>query len=146
MAIDSALPVRSGMLKLMKASAPLVALVPAASMFTQWTTATPPYPFIRSGPPSDVPIRGACLDGQEIEVAIHAFSTGRKVGGVITLPAEDEAGQSRAAIARALDRKSFAVPNGTATVKYLGGQLLQDPEESQAFHAIANFRVRVMSA
>lgn len=147
MAIDSTLSVRSGMLAILKADAPMVALVPKASMFTQWTEAVPAYPFIRSGPPAGIPIRGACLDGQEITVALHGFSNGvRNASGQIILPAEDQAGQIGAAMAKALDRKVIVLPTGRAGIRWTGGQLLQDPEETQVFHTVQNFRVRAITA
>jgi hypothetical protein len=143
---DNTIAVRSAMLALMKADAPLVALVPKASIFSQWTTAVPAYPFIRSGPPSGTPLAASCVDGQTIIVAMHAFSAGITTGGKLILPAEDHAGQIGAAIAAALDRKSVAVPGGRATIRWTGNQLLQDPEETQVYHAVVNLRVRCITA
>lgn len=145
MAIDSTLAVRSGLIALMKANALLVALVPKASMFSQWTTAVPAYPFIRSGPPAGIPIRASCLDGQELNLAMHAFSIGVTTGGTLILPPEDHAGQIGAAIAKALDGKVITLSTGKARVLWTGNQLLQDPEESQVFHAVVNIRVRAIT-
>jgi len=144
---DSSLAVRNAMLALAKADAALVALVPKASIYTQWTAAVPPYPFIRSGPPSGVPIRGSCLDGLDITLAWHAFSNGvRNTAGTITLPAEDHAGQIGAALAKALDGKVAVIPGGKVKIRWTGSQLLQDPEESQVFHSIQSFRARAITA
>lgn len=147
MANDSTLAVRSGLIKLMKANTALVALVPKASIFSQWTAAAPAYPFIRCGSPIGVPIRASCLDGLDITLAVHGFASGVKNGsGTITLPAEDHAGQIGAAIAVALDGKSFAIGSGLGKVRWTGSQLMIDPEETQVFHTIQNFRVRCMTA
>lgn len=147
MANDSILAVRSGLLKLMKANAALVALVPKASIFSQWTKAVPAYPFIRCGSPIGIPLRASCLDGAEVTLAVHGFSSGIKDSSAsITLPAEDHAGQIGAAIAKALDRQNFAISGGEAKVRWTGSQLMIDPEETEIFHTVQNFRVKCMTA
>lgn len=146
MAIDSTIPVRNAMLAVMKANVPLVALVPKASIYSQWTVAVPAYPFIRSGPPSGVARRGSCLDGLDIVVAMHAFSVGRYTGKKLVEDAESHAARIGAAIAKALDGKVVTIAGGKARIRWTGPQLLQDPEEASAFHSIQNFRVRAITA
>lgn len=146
MAIDSSLAVRRALLILMKADASLTAIVPAASIYPQTTPAVPPYPFIRAGAPILTPLIASCLDGSEVTIAIHGFSTGRLSGKQLIETAEDHASRIGAAIAKALDRKAKAIDGGTAKIRWAGSQLLQDPEEASAYHTVQNFRVRCITA
>lgn len=146
MAIDSTPQIRVALVALMKADTALIALVPKASIYSQWTPAVPAFPFIRSGSPAAAPMRGSCLDGSDITVAMHAFSTGRKSGTTIVEPAEDHAARIGAAIAAALDGKVVTIAGGKARVRWTGSQLMQDPEESSAFHSVQSFRIRAITA
>jgi len=141
MAIDSTLAVRNAALKLLKADAGVTALVPKARIFTQWTPAVPPYPFIRMGPPSGVPMRASCLDGLEVTLAIHGFANEIQP----SISADNHAGQIGAAIAGALDRKVAVIPGGKARFQWTGPRLVQDPHESKIFHTIQSFRIRCVT-
>jgi hypothetical protein len=138
MARDRTLAIRRAMMIKMAGAADVLAVVNADSIFPQTTAALPAFPFIRMGAPSPTPRRGACVDGADTIVAVHGFAKGRA-----DLTAEDEASAIGAAIASVLDGASLALEGGgSARVLWTGSQLLQDPDEANAFHSIVNFRVR----
>jgi hypothetical protein len=144
MARDSTLAVRRGILTLLKANAEVIAIVPAAQVYTQ-VIENPGWPFIRYGAPSALPIRATCLDGVEISVAIHGFARSRKQGGAVVETAEDHAARLGAAIARALDGRRIDLPDGYGRLTWQGGQLLVDGAEATAFHTVQNLRVRCVT-
>jgi hypothetical protein len=146
MAIDSSIPIRRGILTLMKADAALVAIVPAARIYPQTTPPKPTFPFVRAGAPNLIPIRAACVDGSEATFAVHGFAKDRMSGGSKVETAEDYAGRLGAAIAAALDARHMDIPGGNARILWLGSQLLMDPEEQGCFHTVQSFRVRALTA
>jgi hypothetical protein len=134
------------MMATMKASADLVATVPSARIYGQTMPANPAFPLVRCGSPSSVPITGACVDGAEARVDVHGFTKPRlNVAGAVVETAEDHAARLGALISSALDHAVFDVPGGKARVRWLGDQLLQDPEEADCFHTVQRFRVRVIA-
>lgn len=140
MASDRSLDIRRAIMVAMKAASSVTSLVPAARIKGQTVDANPIFPFIRMGSPSVIPRRASCVDGGDTILAVHAFATG---SGSIT--AEDQAHRIGAAIAAALDGQRLPLDGGgTAAVRWTGSQLLQDPEEASAFHAVTNFRVRTL--
>lgn len=144
MANDSTLAVRRGVLTLLKADIAVAAIVPPAQIYTQ-VVSNPEWPFIRYGAPSALPIRAACLDGVEVNVAIHAFARSLQEGGATVETAEDRAARIGAAVARALDGRRFDLINGYARVTWTGGRLLVDRAEATAFHSIQDLRVRCVT-
>lgn len=140
MARDSTLPVRRAILTLLKSDAALTALVPAARIYPQSPPAGPAWPFIRYGTPSVLPLRASCLDGCEIEVAVHGFTKATE-----TESAEDRGAKIGAAIARAIDGRTVEIAGGRVALRWTGSQLLQDGDEAGAYHAVVNIRARVMS-
>ncbi len=147
MARSRALPIRRAMLIRMKGDAPLVALVPAASIFGQTVPANVSWPFIRMGAPSAIAaVRGTCMNGAEGIVAVHGFSIGRRQGEKQVETAEDHAGRIGDAIAAALDSARLPLDGGgKVKLTWTGDQLLQDPEEAGAFHTVQNFNWRFLS-
>lgn len=146
MANDATLPVRRAILTALKADGPLIAIVPAASIYPQATTATPAWPFIRYGSPAGVPVRASCVDAVEITVAIHGFAKPRLAGSQIIETAEDHAARIGAAIATALGGKSLALEGGgNARLRWTGSQLFGDADEADAFHTVQNFVARVIA-
>jgi hypothetical protein len=146
MAIDSTIAIRRGILALAKGNVALNAIVPASRIYPQTTPAKPTYPFIRSGAPSVVPIRASCVDGGEWTVAMHAFALDRIVSRKVVETAEDYAGRIGAALAGALDGQIIDLAQGRASIRWISGQLLQDPVEASAFHSVQSFRVRALTA
>lgn len=146
MAIDSSLEARRAVLTIMKADSALLALVAKTSIYPQRTDPTPAWPFIRCGSPSVVPVRAACVDGGNLTMAVHGFAKPRMQGQTMAETAEDRASRIGSAIARALDRQKVAIAGGTLAITWQGSQLLQDPEEADAFHTVQNFRIRCITA
>lgn len=142
---DPLLPVRRGILRLLKANTDLVTLVPAARHFPQSPPAQPEWPFLRYGSPSVSPIRGACMSGGDVLTAVHGFSKGVMSGARITTSPEDHAGLIGAAIVRALDSNAIDLAPGRGRILWDGSQLLQDPHEAGAYHVVVNLRVRAIS-
>jgi len=146
MAIDSTIPIRRGVLALMKADARLVGIVPAERLYPQTTPGKVIFPFVRMGAPLAVPTRGACFDGTDTTFAVHGFTKYRLEGTRRVETAEDYAGRLGSAIASALDQRIITLANGTARIQWTGGQLLMDPAEAGCFHTLQNFRVRALTA
>lgn len=146
MAIDSTIAIRRGVLALMKADAPLTAIVPAARVYPQTTPADAVFPFIRMGAPLALPLRASCLDGSDSTFAVHGFTKDRMSGTKRVETAEDYAGRLGSAIADSLDGRVITLTNGTARIQWTGSQLLMDPAEPGCFHTLQNFRVRAYTA
>lgn len=145
MANDATLPARRAGLTALKGNAAVTALVPATSIHPQAPPAPPSWPFIKAGAPSGVPIRAACVDGNEIGVSYHGFAKPRYDGSAIVESAEDHASRIGAAMAKALDKQSLELDGGgRARFIWTGSQLLQDGDEADAFHTVQNFRVRCL--
>jgi hypothetical protein len=145
MANDSTLLARQVVLQILEADTDLLALVAKGSIYPQRTDANPAWPFIRCGSPSVLPVRAACVDGGNLTMAVHGFAKPRMEGESIVETAEDHASLIGAAIARALDRQKVPIAGGTLTISWQGSQLLQDPEEADAFHTVQNFRIRCIT-
>ncbi len=138
MARDSRIPVRKAIIKALKASPAVTALVPSTRIYPAETPATLTWPFIRYGTPSVLPLRASCLDGNRLIVAVHGFS---KLG-------EEAADNVAAAMARALDGAvldlSASYP-AKGHVTWVGGQTLRDTDEADAWHAVVNLEITVTS-
>lgn len=146
MANDLSLQVRRAVLAELKSNAPLIALVPAANIHPQSPIGAPSWPFIKYGPPAPLPIQAACVDGMQMTVTIHSFAKPRTSAGAVVETAEDHAARIGALVAAALDRARLDLDGGTpAKVRWTGSQLLQDPAEADAYHHVANFRVRAIA-
>lgn len=146
--MDALLPVRRAMLATARQDDTLTALVPAQRIYAQVVASpTPVWPFIRYGSPSGTPIRMSCVDGLEVSVALHSFAKPRMEADAIVETAEDYAQRIGAAVVRALDGKRPALPGGGyARILFASSQLLMDGAEEDAFHHVANFRVRAITS
>lgn len=146
--MDALLPVRRAILATVKQDAALVALVPAERIYTQAASSpAPTWPFVLYGAPTGIPIRQSCVDGMEVTVAIHSFAKAREQAGSVVETAEDHAQRIGAAVVKALDGKRPPLPGGGyARILFTGSQLLIDGGEEDAFHHIANFRVRAITS
>jgi hypothetical protein len=145
MAIDSTVPVRKGVVLALAGDTRVTKIVPASRIFAM-TAASPAWPFILYGSPSNIPLRATCLDGGELVVAVHGFAKARQnVAGSTIETAEDHAGRIGAAIAKVLDGRRIDVPGGHAKIAWTGSQLLIDGAEADAFHCVVNLRVRCIT-
>lgn len=145
--MDALLPIRRAMLATAKANAALNVLVPAARIFSQVASQpNPTWPFVIYGSPTGFPIRAACVDGLEVTVAMHSFAKAREVAGSVVETAEDHALRIGAAVVAALDGRRPALPGGGyLRILFTRSQLLIDGAEADAFHHVANFRVRAIT-
>lgn len=131
------------------AAAPLGG-VPAERIYPPQRPANVVWPFIGYGVPITTPFGATCLDGTDIEVAVHAYAetTGE---GVATVEGEDAAQAIIDAIEAALDGATLELaPHGsphpaTAHFTLLGSQVIQDGAEADKFHGFARFRITVSS-
>lgn len=143
---------RRAVLARMKAFTGLTAIVPAADIHGQAPLSEPNWPFVKTGTPSSTPIKGACLDGAEITIPVHAFARARFDGaGAMIETAEDHAARIGAEIEKALDDKGETVPvPATAGVRLRYRlsdiQLLVDAADSSAFHYTCTVRARAIAA
>lgn len=148
MANEVSLPVRRAGLAALKADALLTALVPAEQIYTQSPPPKPAWPFIKFGVISPIPLRASCVDGSESIFAVHSFAKPRLNGsGQVIETAEDHCARIGAFVSAALDRQRLDLDaGGHARVRWTGsnGPMI-DGDEADAFHHVANFRVRVIS-
>lgn len=144
--MDVLLPIRRAILAVLASDTALIALVPAVQIHAQ-AAEKPVWPFVLYGSPTGVPIRAACVDGLDVTVALHSFAGPRVAGGQIVETAQDHASRIGSSVVSALDGKRTALPSGGyARILHTRSQLLIDSGEADAFHHIANFRVRAITS
>lgn len=131
--------------------APLIAIVPAASIYRQGETpAEPTWPFIRLGVSQTLPTFGTCYRGGDITVPIDAFAKARVNGsGQVLETAEDHAGRIGEAIEDCLHLVGETVTIGDAPLRLrytmTDIRLFIDGAERDAFHYSAVINVRAMA-
>ena len=132
----------------LKADTSITDLVAATSIYSQTTPTTKVWPFIKMGAFSSVPLRvRGCVDGAEIRATVHAFakSTFNGAGGK-TADAEDNIDALAKAIEASLDYQRKAITGGNITFSWLNTIPLIDNGEDDAFHAVIDFRGRILAA
>lgn len=143
---------RRAVLARLKSFAGLTALVPAAEIHGQVPLGVPDWPFVKLGAPRSIPIKGACLDGADVAIPVHAFARARQNGaGAMIETAEDHASRIGAEIEKALDDKGETVTVGVGVsvrLRYRISdiQLLVDGADSSAFHYVCTVRARAIAA
>lgn len=142
---DHTIPVRRAVLARLKAVADLTALVPAARIYPQSTPPNPTWPFTRFGAPRGLPLRASCVAGNLVDFDIHSFAKPRESAGQVVETAEDHAGRIGAAVIAGLDGVALDLPTGKLKVRWTGSQLMQDPDEADAYHHVASFTGRVIA-
>ncbi|GAA4827468.1 hypothetical protein GCM10023232_27220 [Sphingosinicella ginsenosidimutans] len=143
--LEQTIPARRAVLAHLKGDTGLAALVPPARIYPQSTPPGPTWPFTRFGTPRATPLRASCVAGNEIPFDIHSFAKPRMSGGQVVETAEDHAGRIGAAVVAALDGQALDLPAGRLKVRWVGSQLMQDPEEADAYHHVASFTGRVLA-
>jgi|SRR3990172_1161176 len=140
---DFSVETRQAILLAMKANAGIIGLVPAARIFPAFVPGVPIFPFMRMGPPAAVPFSASCLNGQSLLIAIHCWAKGGD---------ENAAAINKAVMALfggASDRDSgYALDIGAGAEAYLyisGAQILQDPDETSAYHGIVDCQIDVLA-
>lgn len=140
MAKDASLYVRRAVVSTLKAEAAVAAIV-ADRVFGLAPPATPTWPFVKMQPPSTTPMRATGLDGSRIAFRVSGFAKG---------PDEREAAVLADAIAGCLDGLSVPLPDAPwparlTDIKWTLCQIVPDPAESSAWHAIVSFEATVTS-
>lgn len=136
---------RRAVLARLKADAPLIALVPSASIYGQAVPSSRAWPFVKLGPPLTLRLRQSCVDGGIITLDVHAFAQARKSGSQTVETAEDHASRIGEAIETALqDNRLDMGGDITARIRLSDMQLLQD-DEPEAFHYLAQINARVLA-
>lgn len=172
MSRDSSLFVRRAVLRALKGSEAVRALVPADRIYPQQRPPNPTWPFIAYGAPVIDPFLATGLDGSALSVAIHAYAetSGELVTGVThsddtgfdddstyatdeTQPGEDMAHRILSAIAAlfgedgvelSLEGTGCPYP-ATAHVTWRQSQVVQDGGDASAFHGFATLDITVSS-
>lgn len=135
--------VRRALLVRLKADAPLLTYVAAASINP---AGQPTWPFIILRSPVTQRLRAACLNGGLVTWDIHAFARPRESGGQMVGTAEDHAGKIGAEIERVLaDNRLTIEGGGTAKIEIGDIRLLPDAEPD-AYHWFAQINARVLAA
>jgi hypothetical protein len=138
MAKISNIGVRRAIVAKLETISALTSVVPATRIYGQRSPAGPVWPFVKCGVPIDQPRRaGACMDGQTILVAIHAFAKGADEEVVEAVGTQ---------IAEGLDGAVLPLTSphtGYARVRYVGGRTQQDDADARSWHRISNFEIRV---
>lgn len=136
MALDPSLPLREAIVTLLRADAPLVALVPTARVYgEQPSDDLPERPFVRFGEDDTLPNRTSCWDGASTDFPVHSFSKAKYT---------DEVRQMNAAIGTALDGKVIELDGGLkARLRWLGSQVMRDGADPRAWHGINRFQAIV---
>lgn len=142
---------RRAVLTALKADAGVTALVPATSIHGRTPRGTPTWPFIKVDVGGFAPLDAACVAGGVGRITVHAFaksvwSGGTPGTGALTEAAEDRAGLIQAAIEAALHRAKLPLADGNLTLKHINSILLVDGGEADAFHAVTDFRARIIAS
>ena len=139
-AMDMPREARRAALSTLKANADLIAIVPAARIYSQRVPTAPVWPFIKFGPVQGLPIKAACTRGSVISFSVHAFAK-----ALANETAEDYAGRIGAHVKAALDGSRATFTGGTVRYTVAEEQLLLDGAEADAFHYFAVVSARVIA-
>ncbi|MES2903765.1 MAG: DUF3168 domain-containing protein [Pseudomonadota bacterium] len=145
MAVGLQRVVRRALLTRLKSNAPLIALVPAASIFSS-SSDLPEKPFVLLSSPTEQPIRASCVRGGTVTWDVHAFAGPVVDGtGAVTQTAEDHASAIGAAIETALADNNLALEGGgNARIRLSDKRMLPD-DTPNAFHWFAQVNCRVLA-
>lgn len=150
MAKDSSLYARRAGLVLLANSAALQALV-GARIYPPQRPPEPVWPFVAWGVAIAGAFEASCMDGSEINVAVHAYAS-TEGEGAQTVPGEERATEIAALVAAVLSDAGEIdlVPHGcpypaTAHFTWVQTQVIQDGSEADDFHAVTTFRINVVS-
>jgi hypothetical protein len=144
MADDYLLQTRRAVLPVLKNFEPLLALVPAGSMYPSTVPATRDHPFTRYGGATASPFRASGLDSSSIRLSIQAFVKAKMFGTQMLETAEDQALKIGSAIKDALDGQTVAIEGGLfARLQWVGSSPKADPTESEAWMTTVTFSAEV---
>jgi hypothetical protein len=87
------------------------------------------------------------MNGATVRWTIHAFAKARyNAGGAMIETAEDHIGRVVSGIKKALHRTPLLIPGGVAKMRLINDQRQTYGSEADAFHAIVEFRAKMMAA
>lgn len=148
----ASLLVEKDVLRLLKANSDVVALIPAAQIYSTDAQTDPVWPFIVPTSPQGLPLNASCIRGATINFGISAFTRGR--WSVVVAPAvpklletpRDHCARIGDAIERALNGLKSDLP-GVGRVAYRIGDalMLKDRGEPGARHFSCSVRARVLA-
>ncbi|MES2289298.1 MAG: DUF3168 domain-containing protein [Pseudomonadota bacterium] len=122
----------------------MTALVNANNIHGQSPPVKPTWPFIKTGQPTTIPRRAACLDGAIVTMPVHAFARSRFDGNQAEVEtAEDHAGRIGEAIETALDAKGDTITGAQISYMLTDMTLMTDAGEPDAFHYFCTVRAKV---
>lgn len=140
---------RREVMKRLKATPAVTALVSAGSIYGQTQPAEVPWPFIRMGPPQTTPIVATCIRGGQVSMLVHAFAKPRKQGALTIEAAEDHAGRIGEAIESALHLAGIDAEVGgkpcRMVLRLSDMRLTIDGDETDAFHYSAQINARILA-
>jgi hypothetical protein len=143
---DLTTELRRASLTALKANAPLVVLVPAASIFSQTAPANAGKPFIKTGTPIASPMRGSCMNGERIRQSFYVRAGVRKSGANVVETAEDHIGRIVAAVKVVLDLANFPIAGGHAKLRFVNDIRRQIDGEAEEYEANIEFIAKMMAA
>lgn len=143
---DLTTELRRAVLTRLKATPDVVALVPAASIYSGRAPREPAWPFILWGAPTSVPLEGNCYrDGETIRIAIHAFAGPRYEGGAMVETGEDAVGRIASAVRNSLHNWRAPLPSGVFRLRLISSNRALDGDEADEWHLTQDFRARVFA-
>lgn len=138
-------PTRRAILTHFKANSGLSALI-STRFYGQAAPAPVTWPFAKLGAVSSIPLRASCVDGAEYRLTVHAFAKAvYNAGGGMTETAEDHCSRIAEVIEVAGDKAKLTITGGTVGLSLIGTQIMLDIDEADAFHAVIDFRARVLA-
>lgn len=136
MAASVTVAVRRAILTHLKADAAVTALVPAASIYPPRRPKESGWPFVAFDHINRAPFRASCLNGATMRCQLTAFAKGDG----------EAAANISGAIVDSLDGAVLQLEGGgTAHVRFLEDNVLQDGDEASAWRAPARFEATVVS-
>ena len=139
-AMDLPREARRAALSTLKADTDLIAIVPAARIYSQRVPTAPVWPFIKFGPQQGLPVKAACTRVSVISFSVHAFAK-----ALANETAEDYAGRIGAHVKAALEGSRATFTGGTVRYTVAEEQLLLDAGEADSFHYFAVVSARVIA-
>lgn len=141
------LEARRAILPALKANAPLIALLPPTSVYPGKQPADAPWPFVRWGGPTSLPIDAACVAGATITFFMHSFAKPRYLDGAMIETAEDFCSRIDSAVVSAIRGGRILVEGGlSAKITWRGTNSMEDGGEPDAWHAASTFDARILAA
>jgi hypothetical protein len=139
------LPTRRAILTHFKAKTGVTDLI-GQRFYGQTAPAPVTWPFAKLGAVSGIPIKSACVDGMTYRATVHVFAKPvYNASQAMTETAEDHCARIAAAVEVAGDGARLAITGATGGMFLIQTIIMQDGAESDAYHAVIDFSVRVLA-